>query len=82
MATFSIEIADEHAPRLIAALCGLYDYAHTAEEGEDPAAFANRAMREYLSSQVARWEASQAAREAARRAAEDRITINDPARSR
>lgn len=78
MATFSVEIPDEHAGRLIAALCGLHDYANAAEPEEQPARFANRVVREHLAAQVARWEASQAAKEAAVEAERNKITIIDP----
>lgn len=78
MAIFSVEIPDEHAPRLIAAMCGLHDYGQTAEPDEQPARFANRIVREYLAGQVARWEASQAAKQAQQDAEKNRITINDP----
>lgn len=78
MATFSVEIPDEHAPRLIAAMCGLHEYDINAKPDEQPARFANRIVREYLTGQVARWEAAQAAREAQATAARNKITIVDP----
>ena len=74
MATFSVEIPDEHAARLIAALCGINDYENNAEPDEQPARFANRKVREYLAAQVSRWEALLAARAAK----ENKITIIDP----
>jgi len=60
MASITFNLPDEHITRLVDAFCGLHNY--DPETGETRPQFAQRLLREYLVSQVRRWEQLEAKR--------------------
>jgi hypothetical protein len=61
MPTVSFNLSNEHSTRLTDAICGLHNYDYVSQEtGETRAQFTRRLLREWLKSQVHRWEQSEA----------------------
>jgi hypothetical protein len=60
MASFTFNASANHFSRLIDAICGSKNYEHNSEAGETRQQFTKRKIREWLISQVRRWEQSEA----------------------
>lgn len=61
MPIVSFDLSSDHSTRLTNAICGLHNYDHVSQEtDETKAQFTKRILREWLKSQVRRWEQSEA----------------------